>query len=244
MKTYLYVANWKMYLSLDDSCSLIERHAQELAQLSAHGDIVICPSYVALGKLAGRKKYVFSWGAQDCSYEASGAYTGDINAQTLKQAECTFCIVGHSERREYYGETDIQVAQKVTQLFECGITPIVCIGETAKDRLSENYFEVLQSQLLPIIDICSRHNSPIVFAYEPIWAIGKEVIPDQNDIFEATNFIKSLVHNTLPHLPARFLYGGNVSAETISSLKTISILDGFLIGRASCDFQTFKKIVL
>lgn len=224
-------------------------NTNELSELARHADIVICPSFVALGTLChfidkqASDAHV-SFGAQNCSEYASGAYTGEVDALSLKQIGCTFCIVGHSERRKLFHETDTMIAQKIKQLRAHNITSILCIGETLEENQQGATFSVLEKQLSFVSQLYKDTSDDLIIAYEPVWAIGTGIVPTLEQLSSIMEWIKNYTLQTIPQAKIRYVYGGSVNATSIQELKTLTLLDGFLIGAASSDFQTFKNIVL
>ena len=154
----LLIANWKMQLTHNEALSWLRDHLPELEKaLSARGNkLVICPSYTELSILANLSSTAISWGAQNCSLHERGAYTGDVSALSLKELGCTYVLVGHSERRRYHNETDVQVAQKAALLIKHGIEPLICIGETRAERDQGITFEVLEKQLVLIVELMKK----------------------------------------------------------------------------------------
>lgn len=234
-----------MQKSLSDSIEFCSKNNAGLKTLSAdtNTEIVICPSFPALYTLNEMLvETMVHIGAQNCSPHESGAYTGQVSAQSLKEVGCSYCIIGHSEQREYNGVTDQDVAQAAKQLCEQSIEPIICIGETKAQFQKNEAIAVLEKQLDPVLGALKNTKQPITIAYEPVWAIGTGTVPETiylEKIFQHLSNLFSKVHSG----PWRLIYGGSVSEQTIASFKTIPNLSGFLIGGASLDFQKFEKIV-
>lgn len=222
----LIVANWKMNCSIDEATSLL----QHLQNIACDNDIVVCPSFAHL-YLA--KEFHLTFGAQNCAATENGAFTGEISAAMLKDMGCRYVILGHSERRQLFQETDSTIKTKLNKAIEHGLTPIVCIGEPLDTYKAGKTKEYIKSQLdnleLP------AHN--IAIAYEPIWAIGSGLIPSIEEVSEILAFITSYTHNQF-----RTLYGGSVSDKNCISLADIKDLDGFLVGGASLKIEQFKTI--
>lgn len=245
MKKLLYVANWKMNVTPEQTSAFYHDNYDELYELSDNADIVLCPSFVSLGLLSPfLRNTEISLGAQNCSEHISGAFTGEVDATSLEQLGCSFCIIGHSERRTLFNETNEVIASKMQRLLEQQITPIICVGETDEQRKQQKTQEVVASQLHSILSLLKAYNNAIVIAYEPVWAIGTGNIPTIEELNSMFNWLKQHVTNQVPHISVRYLYGGSIQPTNIKKLKDISILDGFLIGNASSDFQTFKNIVI
>ena len=225
-KKHLYIANWKAYLSYQQAIAWCKKHADELKELSTQGQIIICPDFLALPEIKNIIKPV-AVGAQNCSAQSSGPYTGEVTAQSLQEAGATYCIIGHSERRKLCHETPADVAQKIEQLLACDITPIVCVSD--------------ESELSPILATIKK---PIILAYEPISAIGTGNVPPAKEIEKMLALFKEKASTAAPNINVSLLYGGSVNAKNAAELKKITNLDGFLIGKASTDFEELKKIVI
>lgn len=242
----LYVCNWKMFVDCALIDSFLKAYAAEALNMHQNTTIVVCPSFCFLGYTNDQQKVItqnsIKIGAQDCSQFATGAYTGEIAAQHLKQVGCLYTIVGHVERRKFFHENDEIVLAKATHLLCAGITPIICIGPF------EGIFNVL--------DICMYvkkqvtffmrnldKNSTVIFAYEPHQAIGAGEIPSIHAIAEIFSYIKTAAYTFNPEAKQLIMYGGSVDEHSIKTLKTIRGIDGFLVGRASIDFQKLKNII-
>jgi triosephosphate isomerase len=184
----------------------------------------------------------FALGAQDCSPFTNGAHTGDVDALSLKQLGCIYCIVGHSERRTVYKESPELVAQKVSQLQLNGITPILCIGETAEEKSNGTTMSALEAQLKPVLTVSAATQGALMIAYEPVWAIGTGKQPSTDELNTIVTAIKAY-SATMYNKPVAVLYGGSVTADTIAQIKKVPGIDGVLIGSASTDFNSLQKIV-
>lgn len=250
---FYYVANWKMNMHYQKAANFCSEQYESLIQLAAEKNafLILCPSAVVLASVSAMfKETEIQIGAQDCSPFKEGAHTGDISAQSLMEAGASYCIIGHSERRIEWGETDEIIAQKMVRLFEVGIRPIICIGETKEAFDQGTTFEFLARQLDPLIEAIIQINSfsssrhRIFIAYEPIWAIGSGIVPEKVYLESIFSWLKEYCTRINNLVPVRFLYGGSVVPEHIFYLKKVSGVEGFLIGGASIDFQMFKKIVV
>jgi len=237
----IFVANWKMYQPYDKAIAFAKEHRNELAQFTSRpNEFIIAPSFVCLAPLS---KILAGTGvalcAQNCASYASGSYTGEVDATSLAQAGCRYAIVGHSERRQLFNETDDMVAAKVEILLANNITPIVCIGESLKDYEEGYTIAILRDQLESILKIAPQQSKPYCIAYEPIWAIGTGKIPDINELQNIFEWISNQINDP----KCTLLYGGSVDETNASALLTLPHIGGLLIGRASCNFQSLKKIV-
>jgi triosephosphate isomerase (TIM) len=244
---YIYIANWKMNLSFNQSISFCTQHSTALQQL-AHNNatIIICPSFVALASVAELfKKSSIAVGAQNCSHYEQGAYTGEVSAQSLAQAGATYCIIGHSERRTYFNETNTIIAQKTTLLMAHAIQPIICIGETKTDFESKKVHAILTQQLEPLFTAIQRSviTIPLIIAYEPVWSIGTGIIPEYSYLKNIFGWLKETITHNLPNHKVHLIYGGSVNPTNSIELKKIPFIEGFLIGSASTNFNEFADII-
>ena len=246
--SFIFVGNWKMNQPLQDSIDFFKKNQSGLKALGEKNiPIVICPSFPAipfvLQEIGDTPVYI---GAQDCSAFSHGAYTGNVSADMLANIGCTFCIVGHSERRKLFGESNKDITSKVMQLVESKIVPIICVGETLEENKKDQTTSVLEKQLAPVLKAIKGANyldKPICIAYEPIWSIGTGKIPTIEELEKIFDWLHSFIKkNNVENFA--LLYGGSVDSNNSNKLKTVKFVDGFLIGGASLDFQELKKIVL
>ncbi|MBN1549254.1 triose-phosphate isomerase [Candidatus Babeliales bacterium] len=239
--TFAFVANWKMYLSPNEESEFLSNYSTDLiALIPDQASLVICPSYLSLPealKITTSPKV--SIGAQACSAYGSGAHTGDISAAALAQIGISHCIVGHSERRTQHHETNQNIAEQAQLLLKAGICPIVCIGETEQERAQSQTNAILEKQLEPIKLACK--GAHLWVAYEPIWAIGTGKTPTNTELEQTSSWLKKHLSDIFSD--PQLLYGGSISPSEAGRLSSLSNIDGFLIGRASVDFQALKKIV-
>lgn len=211
-------------------------------------DVVLCVPFVNLQavmtELAGTHIKV---GAQNMHYMDEGTYTGEISGVMLGDMGVPYAIIGHSERRERFGDNDTTVNLKTLKALEHKITPIICVGESAKQRKSERTFNVLRKQVAFALDeLTDRDISRIVIAYEPIWAIGTGVTASKEEAEEACKFIRQQVEDLFNRRVAdeiRILYGGSVTEKNAKELFTMPNIDGGLVGGASIEMDTFEKVV-
>lgn len=239
-----------MYWTFDETTSFITTHYDHLLQLArrSNTNIILCPSHPALYPLSVIfKESPLSVGAQDCSEHHQGAFTGQVSANYLKTTGCSYCIIGHSERRNLLHESNQAIASKCLQLLQADITPILCIGETKEQADRGQTLSVLQEQLDPILarlhtDAPPRDNNLIIVAYEPVWAIGSGNIPSLEHLSTVYAWIAKTTA-TFSAFTWKHIYGGSVTSSSIQIFKQITSIHGFLIGHASLDFQEFEKIV-
>ncbi len=244
MRRKLVAGNWKMHGNLVDNDALLSGILSGIGEVRAEVAVCVPFPYLAQAKarLAGSK---VAWGAQNLSQHAKGAYTGEVSALMLNDFECRYVIVGHSERRSLYGETDAVVAEKYAAALNAGLTPILCLGETLEEREAGVTETVVARQLQAVLDksgVISLANA--VIAYEPVWAIGtgRTATPDQAQAVHA--FIRARVRaldaEVAEHL--RILYGGSVKAGNAAELFAQPDIDGGLIGGASLNADEFLAI--
>jgi len=247
-KKLLFVANWKTALSFSQALSFCKDNYKALVVLGNKASLVICPSFLALScviKLLAQTG--IRVGAQHCSSYEKGPYTGEVAAASLAEIGCSYCIVGHSERRHYFKETNNDIAQKVIQLLSHGIQPIICVGETRQEYEQKQTYEIIIKQLQPICSAISQlsSNKPtsLVIAYEPVWAIGTGILPQKDYLKQVFLWLTRYVNKHIPHTNTISLYGGSINKDSIKPLLTISSINGFLIGKASTSFKNLQKIV-
>jgi triosephosphate isomerase len=239
----LIAGNWKMNGGLAANEALLRALLTGVGQPSA--DVAVCAPAPYLAQLQGLLAgSPIDWGAQDMSAHEQGAYTGEVSAAMLKDFGCRYAIVGHSERRQYHGETDALVATKALRALAAGITPIVCVGETLVEREAEQTEAVVKRQLAAVIHAVAHCTSEIVVAYEPVWAIGtgKTATPEQAQQVHAVLRAQLAAATSHPER-VRILYGGSMNAANAASLLAQPDIDGGLIGGASLKAPDFLQIV-
>lgn len=245
MRKPLVAGNWKMNGSSTSVRSLLEGIESGIGQVSA-AEVAVCPPFVYLPQvqelLAGSE---ITWGAQNLSTEVSGAFTGEIAASMLLDFGCKYVIVGHSERRSYYGEDDGLVAKKHAVARDAGLAPILCIGETLEEREGGITNEVVARQLDAVIDLEGvAALKQGVIAYEPVWAIGTGMTATPEQAQEVHAFIRERVASKDPEVAAglRILYGGSMKPDNAAELISKPDIDGGLIGGASLKAEDFLAI--
>jgi triosephosphate isomerase (TIM) len=247
MRKKLIAANWKMYKTAEQARAFVAAFLPMAAE-HARDDIVICPSYLAIPAVveAVRGSRI-AVGAQDLSWEKEGAYTGEVCADMLSAAGCTHVIVGHSERRTYFGETDDQVNRKLRAALAAGLKPIVCVGEVLAEREAGVTEDVLRRQCsVAFREISSGEAIPLIVAYEPCWAIGtgKTATPElAADAHRLIRFEAEQAFGEGVATQMRILYGGSVKPENARALMSQPEIDGALVGGASLDPKSFAAIV-
>ena len=247
MRKTLIVANWKMYKSVDQVNEFLQAFAP-LVKGHDRDQIVICPPFVYLGPVTGALRGTsILTGAQDMFWEKEGAYTGEISAPMLLGAGCKFVIIGHSERRQYFGETDESVNRKLRAALEAGLRPIVCVGEVLEEREAGLTQQVLERQCnIAFSEISGPDALPLVVAYEPVWAIGTGKTATPEMAAEAHRIIRAQADKAFgPDVAEgmRIIYGGSVKPANIKELMAQEEIDGALVGGASLDANSFASIV-
>jgi len=238
------VANWKMNFNSSDTKSFLENWGKKNLK---HEEVktIICPSFTELNTTAELLHNSDSeLGAQNVYYLSNGAYTGEISCRMLKDLGCNWVIIGHSERRAIFGETDEMVCHKLDKLISENMYPIVCIGETKDERENGKTEEVLSRQLLVAFENQKGKNiEHTVIAYEPVWAIGTGITATIDMISEAHQCIRNIFNtNGFNGNEISILYGGSVTNENAAELSNIRDVDGFLVGGASLDVEKFYAI--
>lgn len=240
----LIAGNWKMNGSLAANAALMGELLAGIGQPAC--DVAVCVPAVYLAQvqllLAGQGGIAL--GAQDVSQHESGAYTGDVSAAMLKELGARYVIAGHSERRQYQGETDAQVAVKAQRALAAGLTPIVCVGETLQEREQGETESVVSRQLSAVIQLNGERLADLVVAYEPVWAIGtgRTATPEQAQAVHAA--LRALLAAAdLQAAGVRILYGGSMNAGNAAELLAQPDIDGGLIGGASLKARDFLKII-
>ena len=232
----IIVANWK----LNGSNDFLEAYFEELdsKNLSLNVCGVICPPTAYIQNCYSKLHSLYL-GAQDCSKFKEGAYTGEISASMLKENNCIFCIVGHSERRQVFKENNEDIKIKAAQLLDEKIIPIICIGETLEQKKMHKTHEVLKEQVIYSLPPNSSKES-VVIAYEPIWAIGTGMTPTLDEINNIHKYLKKDIKEIEGY---KLLYGGSVNPKNASDIMNLKYVDGVLVGGASLKADQFSQIL-
>lgn len=249
MRKIIIAGNWKMHKTVAESIELINGLKRELFAIDSQVlDIVVCPAFTALSEVAELlADSDIKMGAQDMFWEEEGAFTGEISAKMLKDTGCEYVIIGHSERRQYFNETNESVNKKLKAALIHGLVPIMCVGETLKEREAGNTFAVLKDHVhngLAAID--AEAVQKILIAYEPVWAIGTGKTATPLQAQEAQKFIREMLkklYNTTVAQNMRIQYGGSVKPENTAELMAQPDIDGALVGGASLKVETFTEII-
>ena len=249
MRKPIIAANWKLNKGPSDTEDFIKSFESKLADLPKGVDIVIAPPFVSLPKatelLAHSKVRV---AAQNMSEQDSGAYTGEVSAFMLKEVFVNYVILGHSERRSIYGETDAMINAKILKAHEVELKPIFCIGETLEEREEEGKLEeVLRTQITEgLKDVSEKQMLDTVIAYEPVWAIGTGVVATPKQAQDTHEFVRSVLtdlYGVSVSEKIRIQYGGSVKAENSAELLGQKDIDGALVGGASLEAASFADLI-
>jgi triosephosphate isomerase len=247
MRRPIIAGNWKMYKTAQEAVAFVTSLDKELGpQIEA--EVIVAPCFVALVPVADRlSKSAIAVAAQDCFWAEQGAYTGEVSALMLRDAGCKYVIIGHSERRALFGETDEGVNKKAQALLAHDLIPIICVGESLTERDEGATFTKIEQQVKAALQGIARDKiGQLVIAYEPIWAIGtgKTATPEQAQ--EVHAFIRKLVAGIAGSEAAdavRIQYGGSVTPDNIDTLMAQPDIDGALVGGASLEKASFVRIV-
>lgn len=247
MRRRVIAGNWKMYKTVAETRAFFSAFAPLVAN-SKHCDIVIAPPFTAISTAAEAAKNTnISISGQNVSWSKEGAFTGEVSAAMLAEAGCRYVIIGHSERRQLFRESDDNVAKKTLMALEVGLTPIVCLGETGEERDARLTEEVLRRQFSGGPGALTPEEfSRILIAYEPVWAIGTGKTATPEIAADAHGLLRRCAGERFSvHLASalRILYGGSVKPDNIKGLMAQEELDGALVGGASLDARSFASIV-
>jgi len=238
------VANWKMNKNIDESISFLD----ELNRLNLKittSNMVICPSSIYLYYLARRNNnHMISFGCQNICNKKTGSYTGEISISMIENIGCDWVIIGHSERRQAYNETNKIIADKMELVYNSELTPILCIGESFEEKENKKTQAILDEQINTAFSkINFKKNKDILIAYEPIWAIGTGIAATLDIINENMKIIKNIINSfELNNCNLYLLYGGSVNENNATEIFNLDNVNGFLIGTSSLDVQTFYNI--
>ncbi|WP_298180605.1 triose-phosphate isomerase [Saccharomonospora sp.] len=246
----LIAGNWKMNLNHLEAIALVQKIAFSLPEkYYAKVDVTVLPPFTdirSVQTLVDGDKLLLTYGAQDVSPHDSGAYTGEVSAPMLAKLGCTYVVVGHSERREYHGETDELVNKKVRAALKHGLLPIVCVGEQLEIREAGGHIEHTTSQLIAALKgLKTEQVGNVVVAYEPVWAIGTGRVATPADAEEVCAALRAALADKYGADLAqqvRVLYGGSVKSNNVADLVKCDNVDGALVGGASLDGEEFAKL--
>jgi triosephosphate isomerase len=248
MRKPIIAGNWKMHKTAGEGVTLVQE-LNALTNAVNDVEIVICPPFTALAAAASAVRGTnIGLGAQNMHWEDKGAFTGEIAPGMLKDIGCTHVIIGHSERRQYFAETDQTVNNKVKAAFKAGLAPIMCVGETLAEREANATEKVVGVQVKGgMVDLTAEQAASLVIAYEPVWAIGTGRTASADDANAVCAFIRQTVANMFGQPAAdsvRIQYGGSVKPDNVAELMAKPDIDGALVGGASLEADSFSKLVM
>lgn len=250
-KQYLFAANWKMHFSFAQAIEFATSYYDDFIKLAKESKdrIVICSPAECLYPLTEVfKSTPVEIGAQNCSAHLNGAFTGQTSAQSLQDIGCSCCIIGHSEFRKEFNETDDTIAHKCIHLLDFDITPILCIGESETEYKEKKTLTILEQQLATVAKLLKSKGTfhsylTLYIAYEPIWSIGTGKVPPVQYLDMVFSWLHDYCLKQELPVECKLMYGGSISSENIDKLRQLSLIDGFLVGKSSLDFQKFQKLV-
>lgn len=244
MKAFIAAANWKLNKGPSETEEFF-RTWKTLDGVHRKSSVVIFPPALCAGTVSQLAAGAHvQWGAQHAATEKQGAFTGENSMETLSKMGGTYVLIGHSERRQLYGETDILCAKKVNLAQSLGLTPMLCLGETLAERKAGKTNEVLGQQLGAGLSLVVQDKT-LTIAYEPVWAIGTGAVAEPEQIREAHQFLREALQKLVSAKTGEstpLLYGGSVNAHNAKALSQIPNVDGFLVGGASLDPETFAQV--
>lgn len=248
MRQLLAVANWKMNFTVTDALKFIMNFQKEMPAPPENVTTVFVPSAVSLYPvMAAVGETLCKVGAQNIFWEETGSFTGEISAKELKDLEVEYVLIGHSERRHVFGETDAQIEKKLAAALGANLKPILCVGETDEERNQKKTFGILENQLrVALGDKRSHQIEDLIIAYEPVWAIGTGKTATPSQAQEIHQWIRDLLTQLYDGPTAKrtpILYGGSVDPEKATGLMAQTDIDGVLVGGASLDPKKFADIV-
>jgi triosephosphate isomerase len=246
MRRKLIAGNWKMYKTAAEAVALVEDIKKGIADAS--GDTLVAPPYTSLvAVVAAAKGSPVAVGAQNMHFEKEGAFTGEVSAAMLRDVGVSHVILGHSERRQYFAETDEGVARKTKVALDNRLIPISCVGETLAEREAGRTMDVVKRQVDAILNaVTAEEAKKVVIAYEPVWAIGTGKVATPEQAQEVHAFIRlriGTVHGKAVADALRILYGGSVKPDNVQGLMSLPDLDGALVGGASLKADSFLRLV-
>ncbi len=248
MRRFLIAGNWKMNCGPNEAAELLEGLKNRKSEVSEDVDVLVCPPFVSLSMAVNYLHDTdIQVGAQNFHYEDNGAYTGEISATMLEESGCNYVLVGHSERREYFGETDELVNKKAHKALAHSLVPVICVGETLEERKSGVHFDLVSDQVkIALRGISSIEVLDIVIAYEPIWAIGTGETASPEQAQEMHAHIRTIladIYDAETASAIRILYGGSMKPGNAEELLSQTDVDGGLIGGASLSAEGFSEII-
>lgn len=249
MRQFLIAGNWKMNCGPKETATLLQGISNKLDGMPENVDGLVCPPMISLSTASVELQNIsgIALGAQNVHSEDNGAYTGEVSTQMLNEVNCEYVILGHSERRQYFGETDKTVNQKVNKALKDGLKPVICVGESLKQRKAgEHALRVRKQVEAALIGVKDEDAENLVIAYEPIWAIGtgETATPDQaQEMHEMIRSVLADLYSDDASDQIRILYGGSMKPHNAEELLNQTDVDGGLIGGASLKADSFTEII-
>lgn len=245
----MMAGNWKMYKTADEAVELVQAIGDGLTGSEA-AEVVVCPPFTALAAttdIIEAKDFDIELGAQNMYWQEEGAFTGEISPLMLTQAGVEYVILGHSERRQIFGETDETINKKILAALEVGLKPIFCVGEKLEERQTGKTHEVISRQITDgLKNVGDNLGVRLIVAYEPVWAIGTGLTAEPEDANDVVRHIRAVIGSAYgieTSQAVRILYGGSVKPDNVSSLMNEPEIDGALVGGASLDAESFLRLV-
>ena len=247
-RKYVIAGNWKMNKTPSEAKTLVKDVIEAIGAKPENVDVVVCPPFVALDAAIGAAKDSFvKVGAQNIHFEAKGAYTGEVAADMLNDLGVSYVIIGHSERRQYFAETDETINKKVLTAFEAGFTPIICVGETLEQREQGIMPDLIRMQVkIAFGNVSADQAKKAIIAYEPVWAIGTGKTATSQQADEVCGIIRTTIDELYDEATAEAItiqYGGSMNAGNAAELLAMPNIDGGLIGGAALKPNDFATIV-
>lgn len=248
MRRFLIAGNWKMNCGPSDAAELLEGLKEQKGEVSEDVDVLVCPPFVSLSMSVNYLHDTdIQVGAQNIHFEDNGAYTGETSATMLTEAGCSYVIIGHSERRQYFGETDESVNKKTHKAIAHNLGPVVCVGESLEQRKEGIHFDLVKNQVTAAFSGISEVEAlDVVVAYEPIWAIGTGETASPEQAQEMHAYLRSVLTDLYDEETSegiRILYGGSMKPGNAEELLGQKDVDGGLIGGASLNADSFAEII-
>jgi triosephosphate isomerase (TIM) len=247
MRSKIVAGNWKMNKNIDEAMELVVNLDQYRAEFSPQVKVIVAPPALYLPTLGAIEKPCFSLSAQNCSYHDYGAFTGEISPAMLRFMNIGYCIIGHSERRQYFHETDEIIAKKIDACLRNHVSPIFCCGESLDERNAHKHFVAVLHQVEhALFHLKPEEIKQVIIAYEPVWAIGTGVTASSDQAQEMHAFIRETIRNHFgPEIAdhIKILYGGSVNAANSNELFACPDVDGGLVGGASLKAKDFAAII-
>ena len=245
MKKFI-IANWKCNPATDKKAKQLFLSVKKGLKNKKNIEVVICPPFCYLAIINSNLSFL-KLGAQNCFFEDKGSYTGEVSCEMLKSLKCKYVIIGHSERRQMFGETDEMINKKIKKALKFGLEPIFCIGETLEEKQQNNTFKILEKEIKKGLEKVSKKEiEKVIIAYEPIWAIGSDNPCEEDQAMTVALFIRKLIsrlYNKQIAKKIRILYGGSTNSQNAFNYLRNSEIQGLLVGGSSLKAKEFIKMV-